>query len=87
MNDHDQSSSDTAPVRPAWNKGKIIGPRPPLRPGARMVDPCQVASGAAPTRLGALQPRDRQARLSTFKDPTAAWQFFSGLEKAGLPRN
>ena len=33
MNDHDPSSSDTAPVRPAWNKGKIIGPRPPLRPG------------------------------------------------------
>ena len=32
MNDHDPSSSDTAPVRPAWNKGKIIGPRPPLRP-------------------------------------------------------
>ena len=33
MNDHDPSSSDTAPVRPPWNKGKIIGPRPPLRPG------------------------------------------------------
>jgi integrase len=33
MNDHDPSSSDTAPARPAWNKGKIIGPRPPLRPG------------------------------------------------------
>jgi adenylate cyclase len=27
-----------------------------------------------------------QARLSTFKDPQAAQQFFSGLEKAGLPR-
>ena len=33
MNDNDPSSSDTAPARPAWNKGKIIGPRPPLRPG------------------------------------------------------
>ena len=33
MNDHDPSPSDTAPARPAWNKGKIIGPRPPLRPG------------------------------------------------------
>jgi hypothetical protein len=32
MNDHDPSPSDTAPLRPAWNKGKII-PRPPLRPG------------------------------------------------------
>jgi len=33
MNDNDPSPSDTAPARPAWNKGKIIGPRPPLRPG------------------------------------------------------
>ena len=33
MNDNDPSLSDTAPARPAWNKGKIIGPRPPLRPG------------------------------------------------------
>ena len=33
MNDNDPSPSDTAAARPAWNKGKIIGPRPPLRPG------------------------------------------------------
>ena len=32
MNDHDPSPSDTAPARPAWNKGQIIGPRP-LRTG------------------------------------------------------
>ena len=33
MDDRDLSSSETATARPAWNKGKIIGPRPPLRPG------------------------------------------------------
>ena len=33
MDDSDLSSPDTATARPAWNKGKIIGPRPPLRPG------------------------------------------------------
>ena len=33
MDDSDLSSPDTAIARPAWNKGKIIGPRPPLRPG------------------------------------------------------
>src|SRR3974377_2006746 len=33
MNDHDPSTSDTALARPASNKGKIIGPRPPLRLG------------------------------------------------------
>ena len=33
MDDRDPTSSDTATSRPAWNKGKIIGPRPPLRPG------------------------------------------------------
>ena len=30
--DDSEPSSDTATARPAWNKGKIIGPRPPLRP-------------------------------------------------------
>jgi integrase len=33
MDDRDPTSSDTATSRLAWNKGKIIGPRPPLRPG------------------------------------------------------
>jgi len=33
MDDREPTSSDTATSRPAWNKGKIIGPRPPLRPG------------------------------------------------------
>jgi hypothetical protein len=33
MDDNDLSPSDTATARTAWNKGKIIGPRPPLRPG------------------------------------------------------
>jgi hypothetical protein len=33
MDGRDPTSSDTATSRPAWIKGKIIGPRPPLRPG------------------------------------------------------
>jgi integrase len=33
MDDSDASPFHTATARPAWNKGKIIGPRPPLRPG------------------------------------------------------
>ena len=28
----DESSTATAPKRPSWNKGKLIGPKPPLRP-------------------------------------------------------
>jgi integrase len=27
------ASSIAAPARPAWNKGKLTGPKPPLRPG------------------------------------------------------
>jgi hypothetical protein len=33
MNDSNPSTSYAAIPRPAWNKGKIIGPRPPLRSG------------------------------------------------------
>src|SRR5262245_33787343 len=33
MNDDDLSSSMAEPARPAWNKGKLTGPKPPLRPG------------------------------------------------------
>ena len=33
MDHNDLSPSDTATARTAWNNGKIIGPRPPLRPG------------------------------------------------------
>jgi integrase len=33
MDDNDPSPSGTATTRPAWNKGKIIGTRLPLRPG------------------------------------------------------
>jgi hypothetical protein len=28
----DESSTATAPKRSSWNKGKLIGPKPPLRP-------------------------------------------------------
>ncbi len=28
---YDECSTATAPKRPSWNKGKLIGPKPPLR--------------------------------------------------------
>ena len=31
--DDSNPSSSTKPDRPAWNKGKLTGPKPPLRPG------------------------------------------------------
>ena len=33
MNDSNSQSSNAGPDRPAWNKGKLAGPKPPLRPG------------------------------------------------------
>ncbi len=33
MDDSNSLSSKTGPLRPAWNKGKLTGPKPPLRPG------------------------------------------------------
>jgi integrase len=33
MNDNNPPSSSSRPERPAWNKGKLTGPKPPLRPG------------------------------------------------------
>lgn len=33
MNDSRPPSSSALPDRPAWNKGKLTGPKPPLRPG------------------------------------------------------
>ena len=33
MNDSNPPSSPAEPRRPARNKGKLIGPKPPLRPG------------------------------------------------------
>ena len=32
MNDSNPSSQIATPHRPAWNKGKLTGPKPPLRP-------------------------------------------------------
>jgi len=32
MNDSTAQSSNAGPDRPAWNKGKLTGPKPPLRP-------------------------------------------------------
>src|SRR5215510_4363118 len=33
MNDSNSRSSNEGLDRPAWNKGKLTGPKPPLRPG------------------------------------------------------
>ena len=33
MNDNDASITGNTTRRPPWNKGKIIGPKPPLRQG------------------------------------------------------
>jgi hypothetical protein len=33
------SSGSTTPKRVPWNKGKLTGAKPPLRPKARLVDP------------------------------------------------
>jgi hypothetical protein len=33
MNDSNPSSPIAGPRRAAWNKGKLTGPKPPLRPG------------------------------------------------------
>jgi len=33
MNDSNSPSSNARPERPAWNTGKLTGPKPPLRPG------------------------------------------------------
>ena len=33
MADSNPSSQIARPRRPAWNKGKLTGPKPPLRPG------------------------------------------------------
>lgn len=32
-NDNDRSPTGKPPRRPPWNKGKLVGPKPPLRPG------------------------------------------------------
>ena len=32
MNDNQSDASGRPPRRPPWNKGKLIGPKPPLRP-------------------------------------------------------
>ena len=33
MNDNETPSTNSRPRRAAWNKGKLTGPKPPLRPG------------------------------------------------------
>ena len=53
------------PKRVTWNKGKLIGAKPPLRPKPCLVDPDQAANRRTNPRLGDVQSRYRQqaARL------------------------
>jgi len=44
------------PKRIPWNKGKLIGPRPPTK--ARLGNPNQAPDGAASARPCAIQSRD-----------------------------
>ena len=32
MNDNDENTTGKPARRPPWNKGKLVGPKPPLRP-------------------------------------------------------
>ena len=45
--------------RDPWNKGKLIGAKPPLRPQHVVVDPLQAPNGRANARLGDVQPSPR----------------------------
>ena len=46
--------------RPAWNKGKLTGPKPPLRPGHVWLIRARLQLGKAHTRPGTVQSRHRQ---------------------------
>ena len=60
-----ETPNDAAPKPAPWNKGKLIGPKPPLRPKHVWSIPHQAAARSADTRLGHVQCGDRQqaARL------------------------
>ena len=70
MNDNDRTPPGKPPRRPPWNKGKLIGAKPPLQAEPRLVDPDQAADRGAHARPGAVQPRHRQqaARLRRRRD-------------------
>jgi hypothetical protein len=55
-----QTISST-PRRKHWNKGKLIGQKPPLRP-KHVVDPYPIANGRSDARFGNVHPGeiDRQ---------------------------
>jgi hypothetical protein len=54
-----QAMSST-PRREPWNKGKLIGQKPPLRPKTCLVDPYPIAHGGTDARLGDVQSGNRQ---------------------------
>ena len=77
MNDSIPPSSSAGLDRPAWNKGKLTGPKPPLRPGQRMwrltsICPWPILKGT-PFILSACLEDDRHAVL------------FDGLRKTDGP--
>src|SRR5215472_10974418 len=51
----------TAPaIRRPWNSGRIIGPKPPLKPTVHLGDPPAAQECSPSTGPGALQSRHRQ---------------------------
>src|SRR5262249_4987797 len=48
------------PRREPWNKGKLIGQKPPLRPRTCWIEPYPIADGGAEARLGDVQSGNRQ---------------------------
>jgi hypothetical protein len=48
-----------SPEKKPWNKGKLIGQKPPLRPKL-YVDPHPIADGGTDARLGNVQSGNRQ---------------------------
>ena len=59
MEIHAQAMPST-PRREPWNKGKLIGQKPPLRPKHCLVDPYPIADGRTDTRFGNVQSGNRQ---------------------------
>jgi hypothetical protein len=52
----DQVNASPTPKRVPWNKGKLTGAKPPLRPQTGLVDPDET-----PDRRSRSRPRDVQS--------------------------
>ena len=55
----DQVNAAPVPKRVPWNKGKLTGAKPPLRPKARLVDPDETPDRRPHSRPSDVQSGDR----------------------------